>query len=165
MNNSNTDDNRELDSALLPLGEQTWTGGPAGHARVERRLLEAHTRSANAMPNRIIAYVFRHRLAVAMLGIALLAGGAIAGSYYFNRLYRITVSDDQGNVITAPRILVAPGQSASITIGDADDPDNVLSVSIDENGNVTSNRDGVNVDVDVQDVDGNEVPVTKPDGG
>lgn len=142
----------EATSMLAPLRDEVWAGGFSGHVRVERRLLAAHQAQRASRWQTMITFMSRHRLAAAGLGMALLAGGAIAGTYLFNRLYCITISDDQGNVLSAPRILVAPGQSASISIGDPNDPAGVLKVDIDGEGNVTSNRDDVQVDVDVTDV-------------
>lgn len=143
----------DLTNLLSPLRDQTWPGGAAGHARVENRLLGAHATQRTSRLQAMLAFVMRHRVAAAALGLALLAGGAIAGTYLFNRLYSITISDDQGNVISAPRILVAPGQSASITISDPNDPAGTLKVDIDGEGNVTSNRDDVQVDVEVREFD------------
>ncbi len=141
-----------ITSMLAPLRDEAWPGGASGHAGVESRVLAAHWAQRASRWRAMIAFVSRHRLAAAALGLSLLAGGAIAGTYLFNRLYSITISDDQGNVLSAPRILVAPGQSASISIGDPNDPAGVLKVDIDGEGNVTSNRDDVQVDVDVTDV-------------
>lgn len=153
--NSTTDDTTSM---LAPLRDQAWPGGIAGHARVECRLLGAHASQRIPRLQAMIAFVSRHRLAAVALCLALLAGGAIAGTYLFNRLYSITINDRQGHVVSAPRILVAPGQSASITISDPNDPAGMLKVDIDGNGNVTSNRDDVTVDVQVRDVD-----TTSPD--
>lgn len=152
----------DSDRELQALRDVAWPGGSAGHARVEAGLMNAHARMASGSSARrgLVGLIQRHRLTAAVVGIAVLAGGAIAGSYYFNRLYSITISDDQGNVLSAPKILVAPGQKASITIGDSNNPDNMLKVEIDEHGNVISNRDDVNVDVEVQDVEADK-PIDK----
>lgn len=148
------DMNNDITNVLHPLRNRTWPGDAAAHNRVERRLLDAH--AANRTPgfaSSVFGFIVRHRLAAASVAIAVIAGSAIAGSYLFNRLYTVTVSDEQGQIISSPRILVAPGQRASITISDSDDPDNALHIEVDEGGNITSNRDDVNIDVDVQNVD------------
>lgn len=146
--------NNDVIQILHPLRDQTWPGSAAAHSRIEHRLLAAHAANRNAgVVSRIFGFVALHRIAAASLAVAAIAGGAIAGTYLFNRLYSITISDDQGNVLTAPRILVAPGQEASISVGDPNDPASNITVTIDGEGNVTSNREDVNVDVDVQDVE------------
>lgn len=119
MNPLNTNDATHV---LHALRNQTWPGGEAGLARVERRLLANHASNRASLASRAFAFIKRHRLAAASVIVAAIAGGAIAGSYYFNRLYSITVSDNQGNVLALPRVLVAPGQTASITVGDPNNP-------------------------------------------
>lgn len=151
------DINNDITQTLHPLRNRAWPGDTAAHKRIEQRLLAAHPANrGGGVLSRAFAFIARHRLAAASLTIAAIAGGAIAGTYFFNRLYTITISDGQGNVMTAPRILVAPGQEASISVSDPNDPDSNITVTIDGEGNVTSNRDDVNVDVDVQDVDKND---------
>lgn len=147
MNTSN--DRLELE-AVQSLRSRSWPNGEAGLARVEQRLLTAHAKASSGVASRALAFVGRHRVLTASIGVAALAGSVLAGTYMFNRLYSVTISDDQGHVIAAPRVLVAPGQEASISIGSVDDPANNITVTIDGDGNVTTNRNDVQVDVDVE---------------
>lgn len=151
----NTSNDRLEPEALQSLRGRSWPNGDAGLTRVEQRLLTAHAQARNGVASRVLAFVSRHRVLTASISVAALAGSVLAGTYMFNRLYSITISDDQGNVLTAPRVLVAPGQEASISIGSVDDPDNNITVTIDGDGNVSTNRNDVNVDVEVQEVESN----------
>ncbi len=148
------DAKNDVTQVLHPLRDHTWPSNAAAHNRIEQRLLAAHAANRSAgFAARVFALVARHRLAAASIALAAVAGGAIAGTYLFNRLYSITIRDEQGQIISAPRILVVPGQKASISISDPNDPAYNITVTIDGEGNVTSNRNDVNVDVDVEDVE------------
>jgi hypothetical protein len=69
------------------------------------------------------------------------------------RLFTVTVSNQDGEVLARPRVLVAEGQAASIQIIDPVTGDSALDVSIDEDGNVRVKQDDLKVETNVVEVE------------
>ena len=94
----------------------------------------------------------RHRTLIVLLGVALIGGTAIAATVALRkqRLYDVKLSHN-GELLSAPRILVNEGQSASLTVTDGDQ---TFTMKILEDGTIVYHgRDDIDVDVTVTEID------------
>ena len=98
----------------------------------------------------------RHRTLIVLLGVALIGGSAIAATVALRkqRLYDVKLSHN-GELLSAPRILVNEGQSASITVSDGEQ---TFTMEVLEDGTIIYHgRDDIDVDVTVTEIESDGV--------
>ncbi len=138
--------NDESMDSLDALRQVRWEDAHAV-ARVADRLGEAdrsNIRRARISPNRLVVMAL---LTTIFVGTAVTATAIVVQRA---RLYDITISEN-GQNISNPRLLVAPGQRATMTIEEEDGARIV--VSIDESGEATVDTDdGREVTVEVTEI-------------
>ncbi len=114
---------------------------------------ELQTKLMGSYRSKHSASVFaRHRTLFVVLSLMLISGGAIAATVALRkqRLYDVKLSHN-GELLSAPRILVNEGQSASLTVTDGDQ---TFTMKILEDGTIVYHgRDDIDVEVTVAEID------------
>ncbi len=161
-----TDQIDVVDNALSPLANQRWDS-PSYSSELEGRLLDQF----HPVQKQFRRSLHRQRMFIALAALVILAGSATAYIAFKNRLYDFTIRKND-EVISAPRVLVAPGQRASIQVSESSTDDSghesrrVTEIQVHDDGTVdySSTDDDVTIDVDVHDVDATPKaqPATQP---
>ena len=126
---------------------------------------DLQTELMGAYPSMKSTSIFaRHKTLIVLLGVTLIGGTAIAAGVALRkqRLYDVKLSHN-GELLSAPRLLVNEGQSASLTVTDGDQ---TFTMEVLEDGTIIYHgRDDIDVDVTVTELDGDSVDPKQPSPG
>ncbi len=119
-------------------------------------MIDLQTELMGAYPSMKSTSIFaRHKTLIVLLGVTLIGGTAIAAGVALRkqRLYDVKLSHN-GELLSAPRLLVNEGQSASLTVTDGDQ---TFTMEVLEDGTIIYHgRDDIDVDVTVTELDADD---------